>query len=308
MFLANCDPVRRLSVKELEKRFLLGVTFADGVIVTPSLLLDNKGFAAVLDRKNLVKWYREEGNGGFVVRLPGAADCHSMLEYFDALPPNHVLAGYGGKTKGSLSRPQLIELRRDLDALDQSIRQFEPTFETVGLERQSLSNGILKRPALAEWLETSEEKRDSIQRLLERKDELGSRSEWYAAVDSLMPQDAVRFKTEVIDTAYHALFVGQGEAFAMDRIQLLDGIPAPILDTTVAIRSLRNEFEYIGYATKAFEIVTSFGSIELMKLLTDEALGYLEGKAQDKGMKWATRKNWFGLYPRLAKAIGVELR
>jgi hypothetical protein len=68
MFLDNFDTVRQLPVAEIEKRFLLGVTFAQGVIVTPSLLLDNQGFTDVLKRPNLYHRYREEGLGTLILK------------------------------------------------------------------------------------------------------------------------------------------------------------------------------------------------------------------------------------------------
>ncbi|MEG1451687.1 hypothetical protein [Brevundimonas sp.] len=56
MFLANCDPVRRLSPLELEKRFTMSIALSKGAILTPNLLLDNAGMASMLENSMLKLW------------------------------------------------------------------------------------------------------------------------------------------------------------------------------------------------------------------------------------------------------------
>jgi len=46
----------------------------------------------------------------------------------------------------------------------------------------------------------------------------------------------------------------------------------------------------------------------LLSCLTDEALDYLEGKAQKKGFELLSRRNWFGLYSKMQNFIGVEVK
>ena len=70
----------------------------------------------------------------------------------------------------------------------------------------------------------------------------------------------------------------------------------------------KNEIELIEYPLKAFEIVTTIGTTELFKIITDEALSYIEDKATEKGISFFSRKNWFGLYPILKNKLGLEIK
>lgn len=150
MFLSNCDPVRRLSVPEIEKRFLLAVTFAEGAIVTPSALLDNTGFATVFGRQNLHKWYNEEGSGTLIVRGPGKSSTVSMADYFDSLPPNHFLTRFGQR-KENLSRLQIAEIRDDISTLDRSLMRLAPKAEGAALARNALTDAILQSDEFSAW-------------------------------------------------------------------------------------------------------------------------------------------------------------
>lgn len=308
IFLANCDPVRQLSVSELEKRFLLGVTFAEGVILTPSLLLDNVGFGQVLKRRNLQKWYREEGSGTLVLRHPGSDHSSSMMEYFEQLPPGHRLARHAGKEKGRLTRLELADLQSDLKALDRDLRAFSPLHEPVALRPTSLTQALVESSTFADWEKSNGHLDDTLSSLREEASGLRSRSDWYRATEAMLGTDADGFKAEVVDTAYHGLFVKKGEAFAADRIAFMGNIPAPLLDAGLSIRTLRREKELLDYAIKGFDLVTAFGAGEITRFLAAEAADYIESKLQDTSMGWLTRRNWFGLYPRLTRSIGVEVR
>ena len=61
LLLSNCDSVKRLPAEQLKKRFLTGMAFGDGVVLSPNMLIDNTGFEALLARRNVVKYLNEEG-------------------------------------------------------------------------------------------------------------------------------------------------------------------------------------------------------------------------------------------------------
>ena len=42
IFLANCDSIRKLDSEALWKRIRIGLIFADGIILSPNMLIDNK--------------------------------------------------------------------------------------------------------------------------------------------------------------------------------------------------------------------------------------------------------------------------
>lgn len=308
MFLANCDSVRRLSRNELLKRFVLGATFANGVILTPSLLLDNVHFVDVLSRGNIEKWYMGEGAQTIAIRTPGADSTSSMTDYFEALPSSYILNRFQGKSKGQLDRLERMDIRDDLIALDRLLVRYQPQTDSRSLLPTSLSDSILAGKTFARWRASSSESSDQLEGMIRVAGELHSRSAWYAAADRFLGNGAAQFRTEVIDTAYHGLFVRKGEAFALDRINVLDRMPAPLLNASITMRSLRKEYQYIGYAVSAFNLVSAFGANELLKYVTDEAVGYFEEKAQEQGFSWVNRRDWFGLYSKLTKSIGIELK
>lgn len=308
MFLANCDTVRQLPAAEIEKRFLLGVTFAQGVIVTPSLLLDNRGFAEVLKRPNLHRWYSEEGFGTLTIRSPTAAGASSMLDFFESLPASYRLARCGGKQKNDLTTDERQALVADLQFLDKRLCDFKPKRHVLSLTPDALTKVLTNSSTFAAWRTESNKTSDHMDALLARSEDLTSRSAWYHAVEHEIGADAQRFKTEVVDSAYHGLFVVAGEAFAADRIPVLEKIPPRLLDAGLMIRSLRQEKEFLDYAIKGFDLITAFGAGEIAKFLVDEAMSYVEEKAQDTSLGWFTRRNWFGLYPKLVSRMGVEIK
>lgn len=155
---------------------------------------------------------------------------------------------------------------------------------------------------------------DDGERLLFRRKKSGifSRTDWYKLSDehfrSVSPIESKRFKNEVINPAYNSLFAAKGEGFLLDDIKVLKDFPEKILDAGVVYKSLKNEIELVQYPYKAFEFITTLGATDLLKFITDEAMGYIEDKCQDSAEKHFTRKNWFGMYPKMQQFLGLELK
>ena len=308
MFLANCDPVRRLSPFELEKRFLMSIALSKGAILTPNLLLDNGGMARLLDNALVQRWSRsKEGRGGVVIRVPGASAPESIEDYFDSLPPHHYLTRFQCR-KGDLSGLDLAHFKAELHTLDRNLRRIKPVYSPVSLHGQSLSDAVSSCASLNQWQSDKPQLEKSIDTLLARAPDLGSRSLWYQACDDLLGAEAQQFKLEVVDTCYNGLFVASGEAFVMDRIPVLDKIPPALLNVGVGAMAFSEQKKLFDYALKGFDLITAFGAGQLVEFLTDEAASFVENKLQDTSFKWATRRNWFGLYPRLTQSMGIEIR
>jgi hypothetical protein len=117
-----------------------------------------------------------------------------------------------------------------------------------------------------------------------------------------------QFRLEVVDASYNGLFVGEGEAFVMDRIQVLSRLPLWLLDTGISIGSRREELATLKAGYDLFNFISTLGSEELASILADKALEYAEEKAKAHGVSWCERRNWFGLYPKLTRFMGVELK
>lgn len=306
MFLANCDPVRRLSGGELEKRFMMSVALSKGAILTPNLLLDNAGMAPMLEGAMLKRWSNsKEGRGGIVIRVPGKDAPSSLEDYFDNLPDHHFLTRFQSR-KGDLGQLELAEFKSDLRSIDRNLRRLNPVYCPVSLHSASLSNAILSSSSFTAWKQANPHL--SLSELETMAPDLMSRSLWYSACEAQLGKHAASFKLEVIDACYNGLFVASGEAFVMDRIAVLDKVPAGLLTLGIGAMAMNEQRKWFEYALKGFDLVTAFGTGQLVEFLTDEAASYVEDKLQDTSFKWATRKNWFGLYPKLTQSMGIEIR
>jgi len=313
LLLSNCDSVRRLSVEEIRKRFLTGLTFGDGVILTPNTLLDNVNLDSLITRKNVVKYLNEEGYGKFVIRGFNLDDDFSLTDYFNRLPGNHIISSLpDSPQKAELTQRQLDLIRGRLDLMQSALERIRPSIERIDIEPDSLKNEILRRiedqGAIGNFFDTD----GDVILFKSRTADIVSRSQWYHFSDTYFASkstlESARFKSEVIDPAYNSLFARKGEGFLQDNIKIINNIPEIILDSGVVFKSLRNEIKYIEYPIKAFELISSFGSGELVKFITDEALGYIEDKLKDKGEHYLSRKNWFGMYNLMRNKIGLEVK
>ena len=313
LLLSNCDSVRKLSQNEIRKRFLTGLTFAEGVVLTPNTLLDNGDFYSLITRRNVVKYLNEEGSGNFIIRGFNLGDEICLIEYFKKLPGDYIISSLPNSPKKSEingSQRDLILTR--LDATQMALEKISPKVESIDVKPESLKNEIYRRisddDVIGNFFDSDGE------RILFKEGARGviSRSHWYNLSEQYFGKkssiESDRFKVEIIDPAYNSLFAIQGEGFLQDNIKVINNIPEIILDSSVVFRSLRNEIEYIEYPIKAFELISSLGAGELVKFFTDEALSYIEDKFKDKGGQYVSRKNWFGMYNLMKNKIGLEVK
>lgn len=310
LYLANCDSTRRLSREELHKRFMTAVVFADGVVFSPNVLIDNPGILDMLSGRRVAHWFQEEGLGSVVVRGVGVHEGMSLVEYFDQLPGDYVVSRLGGRTKQQLEasgKQELDALRLELEHTQQQLMRYQAGWETLKLTPESLTQEILKRYRKLWDSKYFAHDTRLLDRVREQETVLPSRSAWYQHLEGMTPGLREHFKWEVVDVAYGRLFVKPGEAFAMDRIKYLSGLPETILQGGLGIRAMRKQREWISQAYGLFGLVTSLATEELLRVLADEAIGFLEDKALDRGLDWACRDNWFGLYDKVTAKIGVEL-
>lgn len=306
MYLSNCDSVRGLSNDEIRKRFLIGLVFGNGVILSPNILFDTKGLNQVLEQKNVIKFLNEEGYGNFIIRGMNIENINSFADYFEKLPSNYKISNLNGIEKGELTRSQLQYIENNIKYIDKIIQNIKPVYQNALIQKDSLSKEIFKRISI-DYFDDDEK----FNKFLLESEKLVSRSEWYTFLNIFLKGNETKInsiKSEIIDPAYNSLFINNSESFIQDNINVLDKIPEKILSGMVTINSLKNEIELIEYPLKAFEIVTTIGTTELFKIITDEALSYIEDKATGKGISFLSRKNWFGLYPILQNKLGLEIK
>lgn len=313
LLLSNCDSVRMLSTEDIRKRFLTGLTFADGVILAPNTLIDNTGINSIISKKNILKYLNEEGLGKFVVRAPNLNDDFRLIDYFNALPGGYIVSSLpGNPRKSDLTRDQLDTIAKRLDLTQNALDQINPVFEDANIGPDSLKNEIAKRIASDESIGNYFDSDGERILFLRQSESVVSRSQWYEFSDNYFNEtsriESIRFKSEVIDPAYNSLFAISGEGFLQDNIKVINNVPEILLDSGVVLKSLRKEIKFIEYPIKTFELISSMGAGELLKFITDEALCYIEDKLQDKGKKYLSRKNWFGMYDVIKNKIGLEVK
>ena len=313
LLLSNCDSVRKLDVAEIRKRFLTGLTFADGVVLTPNTIIDNTDIKSLITKKNVVKYLNEEGYGKLVVRGFDLESEFSLVDYFESLPGDFIISSIPhSPKKKNLSKGELSRVLKRLDFTQIALDKISPKIESISIENDSLRNEIIGRLDDEEIIGNFFGSDGDRILFRDRVRDVVSRSQWYELSDSYFGResmvDSSRFKTEIIDPSYNSLFAVKGEGFLQDDIKIINDIPEVILNAGVTFKSLREEIKYIEYPIKAFEIISSFGSGEIVKYLTDEAVGYIEDKFQDKGGEYFSRKNWFGMYHLMKKKIGLEVK
>lgn len=319
LFLANCDSVRKLNEQEVRARFMAGVLFADGIVLSPNLLIDNPWLIQILDEKSIKSWFaRDQHNESkLVIRGFNINQDLSFAQYFDDLNDNYVVSQFGGIHKRELTPMQLSQIHKNLATIDHVLKSYEPTIAPLEIHKGALATQISQRlltppntlESDSEYQQWQSHRR--ILNLLEsRESDLSSRSQWYNALQQLHiePEQLNRFRLEVVDASYNGLFVGEGEAFVMDRILGLEQLPMWLLNSGVAISSRREELRTLKAGYKLFNLISTLGSEELIKVVADKALEYAEDKAKKRGVSWCERKNWFGLYPKLTQVMGVELK
>jgi hypothetical protein len=316
VFLSNCDSVRALPPEELHKRFLLGLTVASGVVVSPNTLLDNREVSALLRRRNVLKYLNEEGAGQFVLRGFNFTEGVTLDDYFDGLPDDYIVSSVDGSPqKNQLTRVQAQSLIARLRETQQALQALQPVYKPILIQPNSLQLAIAERlqdPDILGHFFHADGDREVFMLSTEG---LNSRSKWYQFSNNYFRTSmrfgvdaSDRFRLEVIDPAYHSLFVDSGEGFLQDQIKHLSGLPEGFLNAGLTFKSLRNELSALEIPYKLFQLVSTWGASDLIKLITDEALSYVEDKATDKGFDFATRKNWFGLYPKMRRYIGLEIK
>ncbi|WP_422101645.1 hypothetical protein [Vreelandella sp.] len=320
LFLANCDSVRQLNAQEVRARFMAGVLFADGVVLSPNLLIDNPAIISLLASAHVQRWFKrdEHNESKLMIRGFGLESGFSLVDYYEHLDANYVVSQLGGVRKGELTSAQASLIKKQLEEASKVLTSYQPSIVAMEKKSGALSEQIrlrLKAAAHSDAVPAEVEQQRSVHlqtlALIEQNSNpLVSRSDWYSALGALQLPDLQRdqFCLEVVDASYNGLFVGQGEAFVMDRIALLSRLPPWLLDTGVSIASRREELATLKAGYDLFSFISTLGSEELASIIADKALEYAEDKAKAQGISWCDRRNWFGLYPKLTRFMGVELK
>lgn len=292
------------------------------VVLSPNLLLDNPAIISMLASPAVQRWLKSDQHDESKLMIRGfnLEKGLSLVDYFADLKDSYVISQLGGVHKSDLTGEQLSRIQRHLEKADTILRSYEPSIASLPKRPGALTEQIRSRLAvstdltLTTEIEEPEAQRIAHQQVLALVEQgglpLGSRSEWYRALGQLelSTEQRDQFRLEVVDASYNALFVDTGEAFVMDRMVGLSRLPQWLLQTGVSITSRREEIRTLKAGYELFNLITTLGSEEIIKVVADKALEYAEDKAKERGISWCERRNWFGLYPKLTRVMGVELK
>lgn len=319
LLLSNCDSVRGLDSQELQKRILSALVFADGIILTPNMLVDNSAIDLVLDSWAVKKYLREEGAYKLVVRGLSVESGFNLTNYFEHLPETYIVSSIEGTPRlGDLTTQQRDSIRYRLDKRNALFSDVAIDYQNLSeMKPSSLTDEIFKRIAddatLGNYFDSDGD------RFLFKEQAAninGSRSEWYGLAEKSFGDqselDYQRFKLEVIDPSYNYLFAREGEGFLQDNIRHLQGVPKKLLHAGVTIRALKNEVELIKDVWSGYKLILTMGASGVVEVLTDSAKDYIQDKLVSKSLETdllsKVTKNWLGLYPKMTRYLGVEFK
>lgn len=333
LLLSNCDSVHKRSYDQIRSRFLFGLVYSDGVILSPNMLIDNRNIDQLLSTKNIEKYLQEEGSGKLEVRGYGLGgfDDYFLQNYFENLPDNFILSSFDEKpTKSKLKTVQLRQLENKLSELDKFLSKSSVKIKSVDIKPNSLTREIQTRiqrdeRVFIERFFASVDSSPSVEvtdnneykKFIDGFDGLISRSDWYEYSEKSFSSNfndlrSKYFISEVVDPAYNYLFCETGEALVLDDIKAIDNLPSRFFDTSISLASYRNEYETVkagvDYFSQAVELISAFP----IKTLSETVLDFFEEKAQEvleeQGWELFSRKNWFGFYPKMREKMGIEIK
>lgn len=312
LYLANCDSVQKRQEAELIKRIKTGLLLSEGIIIGTNILIDNKGIDQILFEPVINEYLlSSEGVGKLVVRARGEEVYQPLEELYHTLPETFVFSSFGGVFKKDLSAIQKEEILFRLKRIDQLIHNAHAQKQPISsFSNNTLAKELEKRIPNYQKTFQMNEQLDILTPYFQALLSVRSRSEAYNLTD-ISIKDAFlnnKLKYELIDPAYNKLFVRDSEGFVQDQIEVFDKLPSIIVDSGISLRKHREKIELIQNLWEGFEFISSLGSTSLIEILTDKAQDYIESTLEERGLKHFSRKNWYGMYGKMANMMGVEIK
>lgn len=313
LYLANCDSVQKRPLKELKKRIVWGLVVAERIVVTPHILLDNKGIEQVLGHPDIARYLKHHPHK-LLVRHHGAQDVFSCRRYFDGRDGEFIVSSVAGSPrKRELTAAQQNEVHQRLDRLDDLLQGFKVGFERHDLTEHALTAEIRGRLNAYRVEEAESTDRPQIGEReidsLNPQDRPMSRSAWYQHLQEVIPDPAKRLRltTELVDPAYNSLFIERGQAFAADRIPVLGFVPEVGLDLLQ---------KGAAYARELHWAKTAWGKAKLIHTLgTSGVVEWMKDIGTDMAKDWFLKHSesivaasWRSLYLHTLDYIGVEIK
>lgn len=315
LYLANCDSVHGRTAAELRERLIWGLAFADRVILTPNIIIDNPEIDALF-QSHTVRTYLERNPGKLVIRHNHSRREICFVDYFDRLPADFIVSSHPqGPRKRDLPGHHVSRIKGRLSNVDALFERFAARHEKVALRPDSLSNGI--RSSLAGF--SPEAGGGAGGAALTARDldrirasdgaGLHSRSAWYHFLRGEFAAEPAKFeriRSEIVDPAYNNLFVNQGEAFASDRIK---GLSLGIQEGLLFRRAHEREFNVIRDVIRIARFVHTLGVDGAVGWLVDLGKEQVRDYLAEHGEETVTAsRTWQRMHARLIRYIGVGIK
>jgi len=311
LLLANCDSVMKRPKEELNKRFKMGLLFAEGIILSTNVLIDNNSIDSIF-QDNTIKQYllSNEGHGKLVIRGRGLEDNQPLIDFYHNLPDNFIFSSFNGKLKNQLSFQETEIILNRLKIIDEIIHNSQALKESIDNSSTSaLSEQLIIRSESYFKDFNNINFKQSIDRFQKEFKTIKTRSQAYHLSEIYFTNKLIREKirTELIDPAYNHMFVKSGEGFVQDRIKVFSNLPTSVINSGMTLRQHKQKIELILEVWDILNLIHSFGSTTIYDILEDKALDYIESKLVDSGKNFLTRKNWYGMYNKMSNSLGVEV-
>lgn len=305
IYLSNCDSTKKLSLDVLEKKVLIGLSFFEGIILSPNIIIDNEYFFKIFFNKDVIRYLKEEGSGKVKVRtfIKSFDDKKfSALNYFESLRDTFYFSTFN-KLKKDLTKSELENIRKKLKEIDECIKILHFKNEYVSISENSLTNEIHKR--IKRYSQEIFENEDEMEKFFLITKDFSSRSDWYIYSKKFFDMGKnKKFIFSIVDPSYYGLFVEHKEGIINDEIKYLEKLPNIVLKLNLKYKSYEDELEYIDFAFKMIKIILTHGS----DLVLDEVGDFFKEKFSDKAINKIYEKNWFGFYDKFLNKMGIELK
>ncbi len=314
LYLSNCDSVYRRSKEDIKSRIIWGLAFAEKIIITPNMIIDNNGIDDVFNSGKIYKYLKNNGVERIILRHNHSSEELCLSDYFKNLHGDYFLSSIQ-KSKKSLNGAERSEIERRVDAMDKLfLREFNCVHERHIVGPKDLSSKIFA--LLNSYAENHGNSKDNSGKIIPHKviesllgsDDMKSRSEWYNYANNTARDPVLSeiIKYEILDPAYNDVLTKHKESFVLDRLPSGTKLASGILLGGIAYRK---------------EIST------VIKLL--KTLNYVHTLANDGVISWfiemaeedvaeffmdhvveslRATKTWENMHQKLAKNIGIGIK
>jgi hypothetical protein len=311
LYLANCDSVNKRSNEEFRKRVVWGLAFAEKIILTPNIIIDNISSEQAFKSRNVLK-YLIENPGKIILRHNHTAKNICFSDYFSEREDGYVFSGVDGSPrKCDMSHSQKIFMEKRMDNIDVLFDQLGAEHDPMYLEPDLLSTQV--RKMIDEYEKTIKKTHtedclsDKDFDILRSFDGLHSRSEWYKNLKDNYGSDTdsiAKICSEIVDPAYNNVMTRQSEAFATDIIK-----PGFFPEIVLFEHAYHDELGIAKNIFNAIRFVHTLGVDGVMSWLIDYSKEKGAEYIYDHGSEFIfATQAWNGMHNKMLKHIGVGIK